>query len=185
MNAIEKDIDNFDSYLDILNRNIIYLGNLGRKLIDNDDIKINLKSILHIIDVNNDCINYIDNYHTQNKITSFASSIGCDHVSKIYKLFDGPYFPEQIKDNLNIFIKEYIEYQISKNKDNNLLKNLLALMNEPQNGGNAKVKKMAKKEILGRERCIYKKAGDRKEYLKHKGELITVKDYKKRMKVKK
>ena len=58
-------------------------------------------------------------------------------------------------------------------------------MNEPQNGGNAKVKKMAKKEILGRERCIYKKAGDRKEYLKHKGELITVKDYKKQMKVKK
>ena len=52
-------------------------------------------------------------------------------------------------------------------------------------GGNAKVKKMAKKEILGRERCIYKKAGDRKEYLKHKGELITVKDYKKQMKVKK
>ena len=52
-------------------------------------------------------------------------------------------------------------------------------------GGNAKVKKINKKEILGRERCIYKKAGDRKEYLKHKGELITVKDYKKQMKVKK
>lgn len=54
-----------------------------------------------------------------------------------------------------------------------------------QNGGNSKVKKINKKEILGRERCIYKKAGDRKEYLKHKGELITVKDYKKQMKVKK
>lgn len=54
----------------------------------------------------------------------------------------------------------------------------------PTSGGNAKVKKMAKKEILGRERCIYKKTGDRKEYLKHKGELITVKDYKKQMKVK-
>jgi hypothetical protein len=52
-------------------------------------------------------------------------------------------------------------------------------------GGNAKVKKINKKTILGRERCIYKKPGDRKEYLKHKGELITVKDYKKRMKDKK
>ena len=52
-------------------------------------------------------------------------------------------------------------------------------------GGNAKVTKINKKEILGRERCIYKKTGDRKEYLKHKGELITVKDYKKQMKVKK
>jgi hypothetical protein len=52
-------------------------------------------------------------------------------------------------------------------------------------GGDSKINKMAKKEILGKERCIYKKPGDRKEYLKHKGELITVKDYKKLMKDKK
>ena len=32
MNAIEKDIENFDSNLDILNRNIIFIGNLGRKI---------------------------------------------------------------------------------------------------------------------------------------------------------
>lgn len=42
-------------------------------------------------------------------------------------------------------------------------------------GGNTKIKK----EILGKQRCIYKKAGDRKEYVKYKGVLITVKDYKK------
>ena len=46
-------------------------------------------------------------------------------------------------------------------------------------------KKTAKKEILGKERCIYKKSGDRKEYLKHKGCLITVSEYKKLMKSKK
>ena len=39
-----------------------------------------------------------------------------------------------------------------------------------------------KKEILGKQRCIYKKAGDRKEYVKYKGVLITVNDYKKVMK---
>ena len=39
-------------------------------------------------------------------------------------------------------------------------------------------KKTNKKNILGRERCIYKKSGDRKEYLKYKGDLITVKEYK-------
>jgi hypothetical protein len=42
-----------------------------------------------------------------------------------------------------------------------------------------------KKEILGKQRCIYKKTGDRKEYVKYKGDLITVKDYKKIISVKK
>ena len=44
-------------------------------------------------------------------------------------------------------------------------------------GGSYK-KTNKKKNILGRERCIYKKSGDRKEYLKYKGDLITVKEYK-------
>jgi hypothetical protein len=54
-------------------------------------------------------------------------------------------------------------------------------------GGNAnikavnKIKKLNKKTILGKERCIYKIQGDRKEYLRYKGDLITVKDYKKVM----
>jgi hypothetical protein len=48
--------------------------------------------------------------------------------------------------------------------------------------GKTKIKKTTKKEILGKERCIYKKSGDRKEYLKYKGGLITVSEYKKLMK---
>jgi hypothetical protein len=35
-----------------------------------------------------------------------------------------------------------------------------------------------KKEICGKERCIYKIPKDRKEYVKYKGELITVKNFK-------
>lgn len=43
-------------------------------------------------------------------------------------------------------------------------------------------KKTVKKMILGKLRCIYKILGSRKEYVKHKGVLITVTDYKKLMK---
>lgn len=49
-------------------------------------------------------------------------------------------------------------------------------------GGNTKIKN--KKNILGKERCIYKISGNRKEYVKYKGELITVNDYKKIIKLK-
>lgn len=50
--------------------------------------------------------------------------------------------------------------------------------------GGKKSKKLPKKEILGKMRSIYKIPGDRKEYLKHKGKLITFKEYKELMKAK-
>lgn len=53
-----------------------------------------------------------------------------------------------------------------------------------QMSGGKKSKKQPKKEILGKMRCIYKIPGDHKEYLKHKGKLITVKNYKELMKAK-
>lgn len=62
-----------------------------------------------------------------------------------------------------------------------VLKNRLIYL--PKEGGK-KSKKLPKKEILGEMRCIYKIPGDKKEYLKHKGKLITVKEYKELMKAK-
>jgi hypothetical protein len=44
-------------------------------------------------------------------------------------------------------------------------------------GGKA-IKTQKTKVIFGKERCIYKKSGDQKEYVKYKGDLITVKQYK-------
>lgn len=74
----------------------------------------------------------------------------------------------------------------SKSKDeliNLLTENMVEYSSRNISGGK-KSKKLPKKEILGKMRCIYKIPGDRKEYLKHKGKLITVKEYKELMKVK-
>jgi hypothetical protein len=42
---------------------------------------------------------------------------------------------------------------------------------------------IAKKIILGKERCIYKIQGSKREHVKYKGSIITVTDYKKLMKI--
>lgn len=48
--------------------------------------------------------------------------------------------------------------------------------------GGGSYKKTNKKNILGKERCIYKITGDRKEYIKYKGNFIAVREYKKLLK---
>jgi hypothetical protein len=57
----------------------------------------------------------------------------------------------------------------------------------PIGGGmvNQKVKKCEKKKVvLGKERCIYKVSGSKKDYMKYKGKLVPVTDYVKYMKKK-
>jgi hypothetical protein len=50
---------------------------------------------------------------------------------------------------------------------------------------NQKVKKCEKKKVvLGKERCIYKVSGSKKDYMKYKGKLVPVSDYVKYMKKK-
>ena len=63
----------------------------------------------------------------------------------------------------------------------------LDLSDDVHMGGmkNQKVKKCEKKKIvLGKERCIYKVSGSKKDYMKYKGKLVPVSDYIKSMKKK-
>jgi hypothetical protein len=61
-----------------------------------------------------------------------------------------------------------------------------ATRTERQGGGfrHKKPSVSQSKEILGKQRRVYKVAGSRKEHVKYKGQLIPVSDYKKLMKLK-
>jgi len=62
---------------------------------------------------------------------------------------------------------------------------LIDELKSTKQGGGKKSKKQPKKEVNGVSRCIYKIPGDRKEYVRSKGKLITLKNLKKNMKPKK
>jgi hypothetical protein len=168
--------------------------------------------ILRMIDIHGQCKKYIDKINPNISLDSrlildWSSGIGCSKIKGIFDCFKSDVVRLDINENLKTKITEYIKEQINNPKNTSdqtsLLKNLLDLINDTDipvrekviddfrksfkggNINNIKIKKTVKKEILGKERCIYKKSGDRKEYLKHKGGLITVSEYKKLMKSKK
>lgn len=115
---------------------------------------------------------------------------------------------ERVQESLNVFLKrkereliskfeEEILLNIWKKYDTILYKDWLRYEEIRQNAheeflrkerrrgtGSAGGKKHSKREVLGKTRVIYKIQGDRKEYVKHKGKLTTVKDYKALMKQK-
>ena len=84
----------------------------------------------------------------------------------------------------NKIIDAYNEYTNNNETVDNMSLNDFIKKLPQGGGGNAEITKQSNKSILGKERCIYKIQGDRKEYLRYKGDLITVKDYTKRMNAK-
>jgi hypothetical protein len=79
-------------------------------------------------------------------------------------------------------------YPVNNWNKTETLRNLYNQENEEYVYGgmvNKKVKKCEnKKVVLGKERCIYKVSGSKKDYMKYKGKLVPVADYIKSMKKK-
>ena len=78
-----------------------------------------------------------------------------------------------------------INTNIIKDPENKIDLTRIDELKPTKQGGGKKSKKQPKKEVNGVSRCIYKLPGDRKEYVRSKGKLITLKDLKKNMKPKK
>jgi len=113
-----------------------------------------------------------------------------------YKKNEGAAFLKAVEERNEDINKEYTKYINTQQKNNlpiisyqdyvdNIYDKSHPRYTIAEGGsGNANITKQSKKSILGKVRCIYKIQGDRKEYLRHKGDLITVKDYTKLMKMK-
>jgi len=129
--------------------------------------------------------NFIDTHYGKDKIKSYNDN---KYREKGILFYD---FLSYGKDNIDNYLKELIskpnlsiyDYIVSIHTLETTDKYLDARRTDPLKTfyGGGKTKMISKKEILGKERCIYKIQGDRKEYLRYKGDLITVKDYKKVM----
>lgn len=174
-------IDDNDNYLYIVYNTI----NIYNKLCKNG------KELSEIEPLANEPSEYIKTIFKDIKIDDFVTHkkfimcmIAVEYIKEMDSIMNRLIDNERLGHliaTLKATLKDFTDMRI---KYEEYIKEKKIIIEGLQNGGNAKVTKINKKEILGRERCIYKKAGDRKEYLKHKGELITVKDYKKQMKVK-
>ena len=124
-------------------------------------------------DTDTDTYNKAQAYSKEEK-AKFKQILGDANLDK--KVIDSEILLGINEENKTAELKRQLE-KLMENIGNNDNNNL-------SSGGKRKVNPdkpamNGKKEILGKQRCIYKKAGDRKEYVKYKGVLITVKDYKK------
>jgi hypothetical protein len=143
--------------------------------------------------ITNDCDNYITKLFNNDTVL-FISGFRCSNKESISTYYNNANkLPDNVKtaDDINIYRKTALLHLLTNNSTGNFknrIKNNDISNSLISQGGNRKtttVKKIGKKTILGKERCIYAIQGDRKEYLRYKGNLIPVKDYKKLMKDKK
>jgi hypothetical protein len=141
-------------------------GNLQKSLITELQNEVNCYKIVKNGDISEIKRKY-QTYYSFIKDTNFEPSVFSELVSGL----------EGLANDIN----DYIINDPKKMIDLTLIDDLKSKKQE----GGKKSKKQPKKEVNGVSRCIYKLPGDRKEYVRSKGKLITLKDLKKNMKPKK
>lgn len=108
-------------------------------------------------------------------------TINTNKYSESYrdKIFYSPKRMKELlkKELLSIFpMNEYIR-DIIESIPLTRLEHLSVIPENPSHTGGKTNKQQPTKILFGKVRCIYKKSGDKKEYIKHKGLLITIKQY--------
>jgi hypothetical protein len=198
MSYNERDLKELDSKLTSLYNEIDNISQTSdTKLLNYNGTQTNFGNLLRdtLKLITNDCDNYITKLFN-NDTGLFISGFGCSNkesISTYYNNANKLHDNVKTTDDINKYRKTALLHLLTNNSMGNFKSRIInndiskELLNISQ-GGNRKtttVKKISKKTILGKERCIYAIQGDRKEYLRYKGNLIPVKDYKKLMKDKK
>jgi hypothetical protein len=172
----------------------------------NDDEKLNenLRALLKLLTAN--CPKYIDGVfaghadYNDYDLKKYGNYYWFEknYYKNLMKMYSsGCSNPKAIKYIYSIYYY-YLKGGINKKEKNEKLKEQLlqitqmtpyiqGIIEETQNpqepfqeGGKTKKQRQPRptKLLFGKVRCIYKKSGDKKEYVKHKGNLITIKQYK-------
>ena len=130
-------------------------------------------------ELKNNIFKYFKLIYLLDKINSLLIKIkhDIDEYDVIKKLIKLKPLLDELNKIENLKINEFDDI-------NKLINQIISHSHTIEIEGGKKSKKLPKKEILGKMRCIYKIPGDKKKYLKHKGKLITVKEYKELMKAK-
>lgn len=179
------------------------------RIIYKNNADIMVSNLIKIIDYLNTCFKgYVDVTFRpgfQVYIKSLAKQDTDAEKEAVHELYTETItkFRKKIKDYISIILLEDVKDNDQLNDKNIFLNDIVliamnmsllaklahyngdipsSLIPPPWEGGG---KKLPKKEILGKTKSIHKIPGDRKEYVKHKGKLITIKDYKELMKKKK
>jgi hypothetical protein len=124
-------------------------------------------------------INYIENIIKKNLDTEKRELILLSSIKKIYKLQQMKYTTSEFFDGQAMLDKLLflLQYFVLKSETPTPV-----LRFGPEGGGSLIYKNIGNKEILGKNRIIFKTVGSNKEYIKNIGMFIPVSEYKKQQK---